>query len=620
MADARECDIVGRESTVRKWVQERDQEWLTKQVAGVQEPVSQKDRRAILIAVNHYADSRIRDLNHSLETVRELGVVLEQLNFVCEYLHDDLPEDFLPTTMNIERVITAARRRDEVLVVYFVGHAVHGSLAPPRSSPLMRFVAASNTSLDFTPDCIITLEQIWEWMTVDTIDANDHAFDRKGIMVIDGSYMGPTYESASMGFAYIRGSNGSEFGVEYGRKQQILLSLAFRRAMEGKVNVNGQIPSHNVLLYCQRKMHKAELREYCFQLADPTTDFPLSNRLLRPKHELAAVKEAKKEQPCSFTMTFTVYHDLDVHNSILMKIISNRLIDVCGQGVEVGKPELLGVCDIVLDGKIESAMRPEKQKLWRNAVDSFAGTPGLPYTLIFSDSTRLGDEGRHAVICSVETDNEALIDLMRTKFAHLSHFFGQTCLDFRQHMQVTLQGTRHQYERFNNVARRGGLDDSIFQFIGLHRAMHNVDRFNVVDDEKLAQLVLDGVALLIVTSENSKTITKRNQALGRVAALEHFRGKIRFFLYDIPRTRTAPNLALLPGPDIGGHLAASCVLLVDIRQGRSYVMLPSKTFFQGGFFPDSDIREFCEVFLEGKLQTLNHRVAGANNHPRYRLL
>lgn len=35
----------------------------------------------------------------SLETVRELGVVLEQLNFVCEYIHDDLPEDHLPTTL-----------------------------------------------------------------------------------------------------------------------------------------------------------------------------------------------------------------------------------------------------------------------------------------------------------------------------------------------------------------------------------------------------------------------------------------------------------------------------------------------------------------------------------------
>lgn len=40
----------------------------------------------------------------------------------------------------------------------------------------------------------------------------------------------------------------------------------------------------------------------------------------------------------------------------------------------------------------------------------------------------------------------------------------------------------------------------LFPCPGLHRAMHNVDRFNHIDDEKLAQLVLDGVALLIVTS------------------------------------------------------------------------------------------------------------------------
>ena len=33
----------------------------------------------------------------SLETVRALGVILEQLNFSCEYLHDDLPDQFLPT-------------------------------------------------------------------------------------------------------------------------------------------------------------------------------------------------------------------------------------------------------------------------------------------------------------------------------------------------------------------------------------------------------------------------------------------------------------------------------------------------------------------------------------------
>lgn len=46
--------------------------------------------------------------------------------------------------------------------------------------------------------------------------------------------------------------------------------------------------------------------------------------------------------------------------------------------------------DIVLDGKIQSAMRPEKQKLWRNAVDAFTETPGLPYNLIFSDSTHPG--------------------------------------------------------------------------------------------------------------------------------------------------------------------------------------------------------------------------------------
>ena len=59
-----------------------------------------------------------------------------------------------------------------------------------------------------------------------------------------------------------------------------------------------------------------------------------------------------------------------------------------------------------------------------------------------------------------------IINTMRNNYAKMTHFFGHPCIDFRQHIRVTLQGTVHQYETFNKVARKGQLDDSIFDFTG----------------------------------------------------------------------------------------------------------------------------------------------------------
>ena len=40
----------------------------------------------------------------------------------------------------------------------------------------------------------------------------------------------------------MRSTTGTELGVEYKKKQQILMSLALIRAVEGKVNVKGGRP------------------------------------------------------------------------------------------------------------------------------------------------------------------------------------------------------------------------------------------------------------------------------------------------------------------------------------------------------------------------------------------
>mmetsp|Transcript_96143 Transcript_96143/g.161587 ORF Transcript_96143/g.161587 Transcript_96143/m.161587 type:complete len:685 (-) Transcript_96143:172-2226(-) len=618
--DSREKDISGREETIKQWMDERDEEWLAAQNGSV-EMLTKKERHAILIGCNKYSDHRIRDLTHSLETVRALGVILEQLNFSCEYLHDDLPDQFLPTRQNIERLITTARQRDEILVVVFVGHAVHGALTPPRSSPTMRFVLPCNTPLEFAKDTILSADELFTMMTAHTVDINDNAFERKGLFVLDGSYCGPTHGSASTGFAYMRSTTGTELGVEYKKKQQILMSLALIRAVEGKVNVKGHLPCNEVISYCKEKLvDRLGLQQYVYNVVGEDKDFPLATRLLRPQHEIAALKELKKEEKCTFILTYTVNHDLEAHNPLLVKIVSEKLIDYCGHGVEVGKMEIVGLTDIVLDGKIQYATKVEKQQLWKDAVATFTGAPNVPFQLISGESTRPGDEGRSAVVCSIETESEDIINTMRNNYAKMTHFFGHPCIDFRQHIRVTLQGTVHQYETFNKVARKGQLDDSIFDFTGLHRAIYNIERFNNVDDEKMAQLILDSLTLIIASTDTGKAVTKRNQALGRVADLQHFHGKFRFFFYDVLEEGGLPNVTLLPGPDITNYLTTNSILLLDLKQSRNYVMLPSKAFFQGGFFPDCDIRMLCEDYLDGKLEALNHRVPGANSHPRYRLL
>ena len=79
---------------------------------------------------------------------------------------------------NIERLITTARQRDEILVVVFVGHAVHGALTPPRSSPTMRFVLPCNTPLEFAKDTILSADELFTMMTAHTVDINDNAFER----------------------------------------------------------------------------------------------------------------------------------------------------------------------------------------------------------------------------------------------------------------------------------------------------------------------------------------------------------------------------------------------------------------------------------------------------------
>ena len=39
-------------------------------------------------------------------------------------------------------------------------------------------------------------------------------------------------------------------------------------------------------------------------------------------------------------------------------------------------------------------------------------------------------------------------------------------------------------------------------------------------------------------------------------------------------------MTLLPGPDITNYLTTNSILLLDLKQSRNYVMLPSKAFFQ----------------------------------------
>mmetsp|Transcript_63106 Transcript_63106/g.112590 ORF Transcript_63106/g.112590 Transcript_63106/m.112590 type:complete len:688 (-) Transcript_63106:29-2092(-) len=622
--DSREQDLDGREETIAQWMKERDEEWLAAQ-EGSQESHTKRERHAILIGANRYTDGRIQDLNHSLEMVRAIGLALEELNFKCEYLHDDLPGELLPTRQNIERLIGAARQQDVILVVIFVGHAVHGALTPPRSSSIMRFVLPCNTPLEFATDTVLSVDELYSMMTTNTVDINDNPFKRKGLLVVDGSYPGPTHGAASTGFAYLRNTAGAELGVEYQRNTQCLLSLALLRGIEGRVNCKGQLPCNHLISYCQHKLVQRQgLVQYASAAGDDATDFPLANKLLKSKHELAALKEARKGQPCTFDLTYTVNQDLAVHSPLLLRIVSDRLIDFCGNGVEVGQMQLVGLTDVVLDGRIQYSTRAEMAPLWAKAVAQFTGTEDCQFQLILGESTRPGDEGKCAIIIRIASDLEEVINTMRTTYGKMirdgAQFFGHPCLDFRQHIRVTLQGTTRQYETFNKVARRGQLDDSIFTFTGVHRAMYNIERFNLLADEKIQRLIAANMVLVVVCTGPGKAGGKRNQALGRVADLEVFSSRFRFFFYDILPQPSPPNVALLPGPDIGNHLCTNCVLLLDLKQGRNYVMLPAKSFFQGGFFPDCDIRMLCEDFLDRKLEALNHRVPGANAHPRYRLL
>ena len=68
----------------------------------------------------------------------------------------------------------------------------------------------------------------------------------------------------------------------------------------------------------------------------------------------------------------------------------------------------IGFADIVLDGKIQYATKVEKQQLWKDAVATFTGAPNVPFQLISGESTRPGDEGRSAVVCSIETESEGM--------------------------------------------------------------------------------------------------------------------------------------------------------------------------------------------------------------------
>lgn len=591
--ESHEQDVNGREEVIKQWAKERDQEWLA-QTQGRMELFTKKERRAILIGVNKYKDPRIRDLGHSVEAIREVGNCLEQLNFKCEYLHDDLPEACLPTRPNILRAVSACRQRDEILLVLFVGHVVHGQLAPPRSSPPTRFLLPSCTSINFSTDNIITLPQMYALMTEDTVDVYDSKFKRKGILVVDGSFVGATQGSLSTGFAYVQSTSGAECGIEYKRTQNVLMVLRLCRVLQGAVNVNGQIPSCAAVTYLRNKLvAKENLSTYAFNSGDPSLDFPLANKLLKAKHELKAEKKASYAKKCRFTLTYTVNQDLDIRNTLLVKVVSEKLIDCCGHGVEVGKMELMGRTDIFCEGKIHYAATQDKAKLWRRTVDTLCGVPGIPFEIMAGESTRPGEEGRSAIVVSIETEREEIINRLRAKFSTSENFLGHACIDLRQHIRVTLHGTRQQFHKFNKAARRGLLDDSIFLFSGLQLEIYSVQRFNNLEDDNLRALVEEGTAVLIACSDKAKTYTKRNQALGRVADLEHIGSRIKFFFFDVV-DMNMPNVNILPGPDISGHLRSNCLLLLDLKQARTYLALPGKNFFLAGFFPDSDLRELCE--------------------------
>eukprot|EP01006_Ploeotia_vitrea_P026706 TRINITY_DN59666_c0_g1_i2.p1 TRINITY_DN59666_c0_g1~~TRINITY_DN59666_c0_g1_i2.p1 ORF type:complete len:625 (-),score=43.58 TRINITY_DN59666_c0_g1_i2:471-2282(-) len=504
-----ESDLMGREQTVKQWMRERDEEWLA-QLQGQVELHTRKQRHALLIAVNKYADQRIKDIDHCVQQAREIGVLLEQLNFSCTYLHDDLPDNLLPTRQNIVHAIESQRQNDCIFLVIFIGHVVNGFLTPPRSSPMLRFLLCRNTPLEFSLDNIVSLDEVMWLLTENTIDVNDNHFKRKGLLIVDGCYMGATHGCKSEGFAIIKSTTGATLLTEYKRNQQLLLTNQFKKAITGSVNVQGVVPCNVMIEYLYEKLsrqnnnnNKAATQH---QQGDDGLDFPIASKLLKSRHERKEEKEQQKKKKCTFTLTYTVNHDLDVHNPLLATLVADRLIEHCNtQGeeysVEMGNMELVGKTEVILEGNIHYAVKREKAKLWKETVAAFTGVPGMGYQLVSGESTRQGEEGRVAVVVLIETESEKVVDTMRDNFAKMTHFFGHPCIDLRQHIRVTITATERQFNQFAKVAYRGHLDDAIFTFTALRKALHNIERFNNVDDKKMKSLVEDLVPICIVSSK-----------------------------------------------------------------------------------------------------------------------
>ena len=89
------------------------------------ETQAKSKRHAVLICCDVYADERIPDLSMATNDVSLMAQLLELLGYRVTILHDGLGS-LPPTRANIVATLTAARARDEVLLVMWQGHGVWG--------------------------------------------------------------------------------------------------------------------------------------------------------------------------------------------------------------------------------------------------------------------------------------------------------------------------------------------------------------------------------------------------------------------------------------------------------------------------------------------------------------
>ncbi|MBO3459557.1 caspase family protein [Aetokthonos hydrillicola Thurmond2011] len=174
---------------------------------------------ALLVGVNHYVDSEIKDLMFCVNDVKALQKTLSKLGYEVFCLHDELDDKDSPTRRNVKaklNILSQTLQPNDLLWVHF---SCHGTLTPDKKEPVLILKDTEYSLLDDESE-VLSVAQVESYMRksgarqlILTLDAC-HSGVNIGRDVIDQQEFFENVYQKAEGFALLAAATANQKAYE----------------------------------------------------------------------------------------------------------------------------------------------------------------------------------------------------------------------------------------------------------------------------------------------------------------------------------------------------------------------------------------------------------------------